>query len=684
MPQDPSNTNDSHCNSANFNSGADWNGRDGNVTTVGTNGGPSYYGTYDQAGNLKEWNDAVIDTYSKGLRGGSWLNTSDFLIKDYRGKENPSLSISTNGFRIATINNEYNFSSFVDIPRIGTPTATPTPTKTPTRTITPTISLTPSETPTATPTLTITPTISLTPSETPPASTPTPTPTISLTPSETPAVTPTPTITLTVTPTISETPTSTPTPTPTITPSFPANTADSSTTYGSVSYDYKIQKYLVTNTEYTAFLNAVARTDNNVLYIYENMAFEEGGIDRTGDHGSYDYSVRANMGDKPVCFISWFMAARFANWLHNGRISGLQSDSTTEDGAYNLNGTTLVDKDGSAKYWIPTENEWYKAAYYDPDKNRSGPGYWNYATQSDTAPTAVKATTPETIILDSDNEYTHIGDGILPTACVVPTPTATATPTITPTITITPTVTLTKTPTITLTPSVTPTITTTPTITVTKTPTMTKTVTKTPTITPTVTKTITRTPTVTRTITPTITITKTVTPTVTRTPTITNTPSKTFNPPHKIGQLIFDQKIYGKNDLTVIYKGFKLVGNIKTPIIEVREPFDVTPTPTVTQTPTSTPISYDLFITSLPSSVAAASKSGIAQFISNQQGDILSCNSTDFLIGGNVLTAQLYLDGSAIASFSFDPVHLGATFSYYRASNDISYRRNIKLGRIDL
>ena len=562
MPHDPSNTNDSHCNSANFNSGADWNGQNGNVTTVGTNGGPSYYLTYDQTGNIKEWNDSTIGSINKGLRGGSWADTSANLTS--RGSQDPKISTNVNGFRIATISDQYGFSSFVDIANSG-------------------------------------------------------------------------------------------------------NTADA-TTYGAVSYNYKIQTYPVTNTEYTAFLNAVASTDTNAVYL-QSMGSNVGGISRTGNPGSYVYSVRTNMGNKPVCFISWFMAARFANWLHNGRISGLQSDSTTEDGAYNLNGNTLVDKDGSAKYWIPTENEWYKAAYYDPDKS-GGSGYWDYASQSDSAPTAVTATST--------------GDGSLPRVCVTPTPTPTITLTRTPTITITPTITLTKTPTITITPSVTPTITVTPTKTPTVTRTPTKTVTKTPTITPTVTKTITRTPTVTRTITPTITITKTITPTPTLTPTITNTPSKTFNPPHKIGQLIFDQKIYGKNDLTVIYKGFKLVGNIKTPIIEVREPFDVTPTPTVTQTPTPTPISYDLVITSLPSSVAAASNSGISQFISNQQGDILSFNSTDFLIGGNVLTAQLYLDGSAIASFSFDPVHLGATFSYYRASNNISYRKNIKLGRIDL
>ena len=38
-----------------------------------------------------------------------------------------------------------------------------------------------------------------------------------------------------------------------------------------------------------------------------------------------------------------------------------------------------------ARYWLPSEDQWYKAAYYDPTKNGTG-GYWTYATQSDALP----------------------------------------------------------------------------------------------------------------------------------------------------------------------------------------------------------------------------------------------------------------------------------------------------------
>jgi formylglycine-generating enzyme required for sulfatase activity len=37
-------------------------------------------------------------------------------------------------------------------------------------------------------------------------------------------------------------------------------------------------------------------------------------------------------------------------------------------------------------FFIPNENEWYKAAYYSPVLNSSAGGYYTYATQSNTAP----------------------------------------------------------------------------------------------------------------------------------------------------------------------------------------------------------------------------------------------------------------------------------------------------------
>jgi formylglycine-generating enzyme required for sulfatase activity len=104
------------------------------------------------------------------------------------------------------------------------------------------------------------------------------------------------------------------------------------------------------------------------------------------------------MGDKPVNYVSWFGAARVANWLHNGGLTygttGTSASAPQNTGAYTL-GTaisgTAFTRNLGAQYFIPTEDQWYKAAYYKGSGTNAG--YWDYATQSDTAPTAVTSGT---------------------------------------------------------------------------------------------------------------------------------------------------------------------------------------------------------------------------------------------------------------------------------------------------
>lgn len=53
-----------------------------------------------------------------------------------------------------------------------------------------------------------------------------------------------------------------------------------------------------------------------------------------------------------------------------------------------MTGSDLTAYDLGASYWIATEDEWYKAAYYAPALNSGSGGYYDYPTQSNTAPTA--------------------------------------------------------------------------------------------------------------------------------------------------------------------------------------------------------------------------------------------------------------------------------------------------------
>ncbi|MDX9702881.1 MAG: SUMF1/EgtB/PvdO family nonheme iron enzyme [Candidatus Auribacterota bacterium] len=179
----------------------------------------------------------------------------------------------------------------------------------------------------------------------------------------------------------------------------PGNPADN-TGYGSVGYQYSISKYEVTTAQYVEFLNSVAKTDTYGLY-NTNMGGSTyySGISRTGSSGSYTYTSNAGWENRPVVYVSWYDTLRFVNWLHNGQPTGLQGVSTTEDGAYKFTGATIVNgRNVGAMYFLPSENEWYKAAYYDSIAGV----YYDYATGSDTLPLR---TTPSGDTGNSANYY---------------------------------------------------------------------------------------------------------------------------------------------------------------------------------------------------------------------------------------------------------------------------------------
>lgn len=273
-------------NTANISSCANWNGKNGNTTTVGTNGGPSYYGTYDQNGNVYEWVENTVYTL-----GGSY----NFGEPSWPGyMSDPSDSSFLIGFRIASSSNYLRLNNFVQVGDVN-------------------------------------------------------------------------------------------------------NAPNGVGGPGSISYLYYIGKYLVTNCEYVDFLNAIAKEDTYVLY-NEDMAIGVNGggrIVRSGVSGSYSYRSIDNTDNKPVSHISWYSAARYCNWFHNGKPKGQQNSGTTEDGAYTLNSTTTnnwtirISRNNNAKYWIPSYDEWYKAAYYKGGSANAG--YWAYATQSNTKPSCVTA-----------------------------------------------------------------------------------------------------------------------------------------------------------------------------------------------------------------------------------------------------------------------------------------------------
>lgn len=180
---------------------------------------------------------------------------------------------------------------------------------------------------------------------------------------------------------------------------------------GSVAKYFRIATKEVTNTQYVEFLNAVAASDSYGLYRTEMSTELKGGILRSGSSGSYSYSVKSpgqsgayDYAKKPVMYVSWYDSIRFTNWLHNGQGSG-----DTETGAYTLLGGTPIPSNGAsitrnagARWFLPSEDEWYKSAYHKNDGVTGN--YWDYPTQSDTPPNNLLPTS------DIGNSANHVNN----------------------------------------------------------------------------------------------------------------------------------------------------------------------------------------------------------------------------------------------------------------------------------
>jgi len=159
--------------------------------------------------------------------------------------------------------------------------------------------------------------------------------------------------------------------------------------FGSVGYTYNIGEYDVTDSQYCTFLNAVDPTGANALYLYSPLADAEFGIsvNQAAVSGS-KYSVIPGYANMPVVDVDYWDTLRFANYLDDGNTEAgaytLIGGSTDEFGTPSNASSLLTNPqpNAGASVWLPSENEWYKAAYYNPANGT----YSTYATQNNTAP----------------------------------------------------------------------------------------------------------------------------------------------------------------------------------------------------------------------------------------------------------------------------------------------------------
>lgn len=105
-------------------------------------------------------------------------------------------------------------------------------------------------------------------------------------------------------------------------------------------------------------------------------------------------NIGGNGANRPASGTSWFEAARFVNWLNTstGNAAAYKFDGSgnfqlwsSSDAGYNANNQF---RNSLAKYVLPTMDEWYKGAFGSP-----GGTWYDYATGSDTLPTAVTSGT---------------------------------------------------------------------------------------------------------------------------------------------------------------------------------------------------------------------------------------------------------------------------------------------------
>ena len=219
---------------------------------------------------------------------------------------------------------------------------------------------------------------------------------------------------------------------------------------GAVGYGYGIGQLEVTVAQYVAFLNTADPAGRNRHKLYSTTESSS----EWPKYGQIDYSAHARAGrhyavaspewaDKPYGFANFLRSARFANSLHNGKVVSKKASAAngfhyvtyrvrlsrrTETGMYDMHRRAMT-RSHKSGFVIPSQNEWIKAAYYDP----SGGGtysYWEYPTNpggfGDGGATAPHSTTLDPNTGDVTNSSTqplatfHASETAAPSWCPSP------------------------------------------------------------------------------------------------------------------------------------------------------------------------------------------------------------------------------------------------------------------------
>ena len=150
-----------------------------------------------------------------------------------------------------------------------------------------------------------------------------------------------------------------------------AGNAADTTSYGAVPYEYR------------AGVNEISQND----------------IAKATASGMANVTAGPWTGNQPAANINWYEAAAFVNFLNTSSGKTVAYDLTFSNGSWSMalwsseqawtaGGTNLY-RNKDAFYFLPSENEWYKAAYY----NAAGTNYFLFPTTSNIDPIAVASGT---------------------------------------------------------------------------------------------------------------------------------------------------------------------------------------------------------------------------------------------------------------------------------------------------
>lgn len=168
-----------------------------------------------------------------------------------------------------------------------------------------------------------------------------------------------------------------------------ANAADTVTGYGGVAYTFRAGK---------------TEVSNSMIAVYNALQ-------------DPDISTLSTVADRPAQGITFRQAAAFVNWMNEetGNAAAYNVDSGTGE-IVQWNAIDHPDDYDASNPWrstrsvyvLPTLDEFYKAAYYNPSASQ----YFAYPTGSDTAPTSVSSgTSANTAVFDDDpSDFDFLGN----------------------------------------------------------------------------------------------------------------------------------------------------------------------------------------------------------------------------------------------------------------------------------